>query len=113
LKSLSHLIGILYLILAILLICAGATFLYLVKRDHKKFFLQYHKMLVAAICFLTLPLLLRVILDAMQNWAAWIQWVRSTSWGITTYNLLFFIFTTYSVIVSQCATLVFGLMRNN
>ena len=59
---------------------------------------------------LTLPLLIRCLLDLGQEFTWYNTFVGKHT---TTYNLLFFTFTTYLLILSQCATLIFGLMRAN
>jgi len=70
-------------------------------------------MLKTTICLLTVPLLLRVTLDFLSNWDLWFNWITSSSKSITTYNIAFFLLTTYSTMFTQCGTLVFGLMRQN
>ena len=59
---------------------------------------------------MTIPLLLRCIFDMLQEIPAWISLFKTTA-DLTTYNIFFFLFTTYSLIVAQCATLIFGILR--
>lgn len=60
---------------------------------------------------LTLPLLLRCLLDFGKEFEWYNNFWNATDSRNTTYNLLFFTFTTYGLIILQCATLIFGLVR--
>jgi membrane protein DedA with SNARE-associated domain len=70
-------------------------------------------MLWLAIILLTVPIILRAFLDAMNNLNSWEKLVERNEVTITTYNLVFFLFGSYIPIVSQTASLIFGFLRYN
>lgn len=67
--------------------------------------------MVTAICLLTIPLLVRCFLDWMQRFQFWLDFVFKQPRSYTTYNIVFFLTSSYLLIISQCVTLVFGLIR--
>lgn len=60
---------------------------------------------------LTTPLLLRCILDWIKNIEAWENIINANTDSITTYNIVFFVTTSWVLILAQGATLIFGLVR--
>jgi hypothetical protein len=97
--------------LSVALLITGFLFLFIVKRDYSDFYQEYHRILWISVSFLTIPPILRCFFDWLQTFPNYYAWIHSGSSSITTYNLLFFVFTTYILILSQGATLLFGLVR--
>lgn len=60
---------------------------------------------------MAIPLVLRFILDFANNFNKYKNWINRNQVTVTSYNLIFFLLTTYILVLSQGATLVFGLMR--
>ena len=102
-------LGITYFILALLFFTVAITFLHYVQKYHTDFYKQYSKLLWISVLVLTLPLLVRCIMDSLQNWKAYYEY---TSQNTALYNLILFFATTYILILSQIATLVFGFVRS-
>ena len=96
------------------LLSVGLVFLYFIHKDHNAFFTAYKCQMISAIFLLTVPLVIRCVLDYTMNHSDnFSNYVNANLTRITTYNIIFFTTTTYSLIVSQCVTLVFGLIRAN
>ena len=90
-----------FTLLATGLLTAGLILFCLLQRDHPLFFKEYYKLLIAAIAILSVPLLLRVILDVLNDFNTPLKkWIESSIDHTATYNLLFFLFTTYSLVLS-------------
>lgn len=66
-----RMLAILYGMYALAFCIIGYAFLFLVRRDHNKFYLEYKCMLLGAIAMLTIPLLLRCFLDSLQEFEFW------------------------------------------
>ena len=98
-----------YFLLAVLFFTVAFTFLHYVQKYHKDFYKQYSKLLWISVLVLTLPLLIRCLMDFLQNWKAFYNYTHQNT---ALYNLIFFLATTYILILSQIATLVFGFVRS-
>ena len=107
-------ISIIFFILLIAFIINGSYFIYFVSRNHLQFYNEYKKWLWGAVILLDVPILLRCFFDWMNSFSFYTDFILnpSTPSVTTTYNLLFFVFTTYSLIIGQISTLVFGLVRS-
>lgn len=84
------------------------SFLLMVKKYHQEFYAQFSTLLWSAALVLTIPLLIRCLMDGLTNWNLYEDY---TNQHVTRYNFIFFLLTTYILILSQIATLVFGFMR--
>jgi hypothetical protein len=94
-------ISIIFFILSVGMIVTGGTFLYLLRRDHNQFYNEYYKILWTAVSLITIPLLLRCTLDWASRFPNYYSFIHKPNTNnLTTYNLLFFLFTTYIVILS-------------
>lgn len=82
--------------------------MYFCKRDHPEFYIEYSRYLWGAMLCMTTPLLLRCVLDWLQNVERWHNLILKDT---TTYNLCFFICTSWVLILAQMATLIFGMVR--
>ena len=98
-----------YFLLAVLFLTVSFTFLHYVQKYHRDFYKQYSKLLWISVLILTLPLLIRCLMDSLQNWKAFYNYTHQNT---ALYNLIFFLATTYILILSQIATLVFGFVRS-
>lgn len=84
------------------------SFLLTVKKYHQEFYTQFSKLLWGAALVLTIPLFIRCLMDGLTNWDLYENFTNN---HVTRYNFIFFLLTTYILILSQIATLVFGFMR--
>ncbi len=58
---------------------------------------------------LTLPLVIRCVMDSLQSWKKYYNYTHRNT---ALYNLIMFLVTTYLLILSQIASLVFGFVRS-
>jgi hypothetical protein len=83
------------------LLSVGLTFLYFIRKDHQEFYLAYKCQMISAIFLLTVPLFIRCVLDFLMNHSdSFSNFITSSDERVTTYNIIFFTTTTYSLIVS-------------
>ena len=97
-----------FFILTAMFAIVSFSFLLMVKKYHQEFYAQFSTLLWSAALVLTIPLLIRCLMDSLTNWNLYEDY---TNQHVTRYNFIFFLLTTYILILSQIATLVFGFMR--
>lgn len=87
-------------------------FLHIVKKYHSDFYKPYKNTLWGTVVALTTPLIIRCLMDSLQSWPAFSEFTNKSNKRVAIYNLVFFFLTTYILILSQTATLVFGFLRS-
>ena len=100
-----------FFVLTGLFVAVVSIFMYLARRDQPEFYKEYSSYLWGAMVALTTPLLLRCVLDWIKNIEAWDNIINAGSKSITTSNIVFFVTTSWVLILAQGATLIFGLVR--
>lgn len=106
-------ISFVFFFLLIAFVINSLYFLHLVRKDHLQFYAEYKKWLWGAVVFLNVPILLRCLFDWLMEFPFMNDFILNpnTPSVTTTYNLLFFTLTTWTLIFGQISTLVFGLVR--
>jgi|LauGreDrversion4_2_1035121.scaffolds.fasta_scaffold383410_1 chromate transport protein ChrA len=107
-QPITRYISVYFFALTALFLAIGISFILICKKDQPEFYEEYKTYLWGAVVCLITPLLLRCVLDWMQS-VDW--WQKMIYKDVTTYNLCFFICTSWVLILAQMATLIFGLMR--
>lgn len=102
-----------YAFFTVLFLTVGTVFIVTLRREHDQFYRAYRCKLIAGVLCLTIPLVLRCVLDFVNSNARFHEWIISTDKRLATYNLLFFLFTDYSIILSQTLSFLFGVLREN
>ena len=85
----------------------GLTFLFVgiimnhqIKRYYRDFYAEYKCNLWTATMMLALPLLFRGIFDGMRAYSPWWSWWTATDFRTASYNLMFFVLSTYIPILT-------------
>ena len=104
-------VSTLYGIWTAVVMCVSIVFLHYLQRKQAQFYQAYKMQIIGSVTLLVVPLLLRSVLDWMGTLNAWHQLVYSSTNSLTVYNLLFFLLGTYTIIIAQTASLIFGVLR--
>lgn len=104
-------ISALYGLFCVGVLVVGILFLYYLQREHQEFYETYKHQIIGAVTLLIVPLFLRCILDFMGTLDWWHDIIYQSTNSITAFNLCFFLFTTYIIVLSQTASLIFGVLR--
>lgn len=97
--------------LFLVFLVAGTKLLFTFKACYKEFYNEFRCLLWSTTIILTIPLCVRATCDLLTDFRMWNAYWSKSSELLTSYNLLFFILTTYIPIVGQTSSLVFGFLR--
>ena len=106
-----NLMSALYILLAVVFATAGVVLLVQLKKSFPDFYKKYSCLLLTAVIVLSLPLLTRSALDALSTMGKFSEYIQKEQRRNTTYNMLFFLITTYIPLICQTASLIFGFVR--
>ena len=107
----SMLLVVWFFALFFVFLIAGTKLLLTFRSNYKEFYKEFKCLLWITTAVLTLPLAVRAICDLLTGFRTWNTYWSSTSKKLTSYNMLFFLFTTYIPIIGQTFSLLFGFMR--
>lgn len=100
-----------YGVQAISILSVGVAFIYYCKRDHSEFYVKYKSKIITAVVLMIVPLALRCLFDFLMT-TKFVNIVNRSITTVTSYNLCFFLMTTYLVVISQVSSFVFSFLRS-
>jgi uncharacterized membrane protein YbaN (DUF454 family) len=106
-------VSVIYAVFTVAFLTVGFVFIWQMRKEHDEFYKQYRCKLIAGVLCLTLPLMLRCVLDFVNSNEKFHDWLIQNPKRVATYNLLFFLLTDYSIILSQTLSFLFGVLREN
>lgn len=106
-------ISVIYSLFAIVIIVVGVTFMLVMRKEHHGFYQNYRCKLVFAILCLAIPMVVRCVLDFLMSTKGFHDYIYKTEERLGNYNLIFFLTTDYSIILSQTAAFLFGVLRQD
>ncbi len=101
----------LFTILGFTFLVVGVRLIQKMKHHHCEFYTKHRVELWLATLLLALPLTFRAIFDFLALLPFEDKWI-STEGRTTTYNMVVFLLVDFLPIISQTASLIFGLMRH-
>jgi len=91
----------LFALLSLVFLATALTLLRALSEHFRHFYKKFRRMLITVTVLMTVPLAFRAVLDglkAMLPW--WAEWIDSSTFNNSLYNLFFFLLTTYIPIIS-------------
>ena len=104
-------IVIVYVLLGVLFLTTGIIMNTDIKTFYPEFYREQKRQLWTATLMLACPLFFRGLLDVLRNWNAYNQFWLKSDLNEAIYNTLFFLLTSYTIVLSQLYSLIFGKIR--